>query len=83
MADTGSYPSHYIPDEGVAFQPGEIVRVDHTPQHVSIIEDPDGGYEVVSCRSAPELGSDPPMLRVNLRRLHASAPEQPWTPKGW
>ena len=61
------YPSFFVPDGDVPHQPGTPVRVDRASTQVQIIDDPDGEYEVVSCRPATELGADPPMLRVNLR----------------
>ena len=41
---------------------------------VQIVEDPNGEYEVTSCRRATELDADPPMLRVNLRRRRPLTP---------
>ena len=63
------YPSVFVPDGDVPRLPGTPVRVDQASTQVQIIEDPDGEYEVVSCRRATELDADPPMRRVNLRRL--------------
>ncbi len=69
MADPGRFPSHYVPDEGLAYLPGETVRVDQSSDQIRIVKDEGGDYEVVDSRRAPELGDEPPMLRVNLRRL--------------
>ncbi len=63
----GQYPSFFVPDRDVPRLPGTPVRVDQASTEVQIVEDPDGEYEVVSCRPATELGANPPMLRVNLR----------------
>ena len=54
MSEGGPYPSFYIPDEGVVYLPGEVVRVDESSGRPRIVKDEDG---------------DPPLLRVNLRRL--------------
>ena len=68
MTADGPYPSFYVADRDVPCVPGTPVRVDNSSTQVQIVEDLDGEYEVVSCRQAPELDADPPMLRVNLRR---------------
>ena len=69
MTEGGPYPSFYVPDEDVPCLPGTQVRVDRSSGQVRIVEDPDGEYQVTNCRRATELNADPPMLRVNLRRL--------------
>ena len=69
MTADGPYPSFdVVADRDVPCVPGTPVRVDNSSTDVRIVEDLDGEYEVVSCRQAPELDADPPMLRVNLRR---------------
>lgn len=69
MAEAGPYPSFYIPDDGTAYLPGDLVRVDHSSDQPRIVKDEDGEYEVVASRRATELRDGPPMLRINLRRL--------------
>jgi hypothetical protein len=69
MTEGGPFPSFYVADKDVPCLPGTPVRVDQSSTRVRIVEDPDGEYEVVNCRQATELDADPPMLRVNLRRL--------------
>ena len=72
MARDGPYPSFYVPDEGIPYLPGEVVRVDHTSGPARVVKDEYGDYEVIDCRLATELTDGPPMLRVNLRRLRRS-----------
>ncbi len=69
MAETGNYPSHHVPDEGIAYLPGERVRVDHSSGQVRIVKDDEGDHEVLTSRPAPEVHADRPVLRINLRRL--------------
>ena len=69
MVEGGQYPSFYVADRDVPCLPGTPVRVEQSATQMRIVEDPDGEYEVVSCRRATELDADPPMLRINLRRL--------------
>jgi len=81
MIEGGPYPSFYVADTDVPCLPGTPVRVDNSSTQVRIVEDPDGEYEVTSCRRATELDADPPMLRVNLRRRRPPAP--PDEPTRW
>ena len=74
MAEAGPYPSFYVPDDGIVYLPGELVRVDRSLRQARIVKDEDGDHEVIECRRAPELGGDSPMLRVNLRRRRPPAP---------
>ena len=69
MAQGGPYPSFYVPDEGVPYRPGEVVRVDHSAGQALLVKDEQGDHEVIDCRRATEVWDDPPPLRVNLRRL--------------
>ena len=69
MAQDGPYPSFYVADEDGPFRPGEVVRVDRASGQPQVIRDEHGDYEVVDSRPATELDAEPPMLRVNLRRL--------------
>ena len=57
MSEGGPYPSFYIPDEGVVYLLGEVVRVDESSGRPRIVKDEDG---------------DPPLLRVNLGGLRRS-----------
>ena len=82
MSTSGRFPTHHIPDDGTRYAPGEVVRVDHSSGQIRIIKDPQGSYEVMSCRPATEYGGDPPLLRVGLRKREAApiADTDPWTP---
>ena len=74
MTEGGPYPSFYVPDDGTLYVPGEVVRVDQSSRQAQIVKDERGEHEVIDCRRATELGGDPPMLRVNLRRRRPPAP---------
>ena len=69
MARGGRHPSFDVPDEGVPYLRGEVVRVDDSSGHVRIIRDPNGDHEVVGSRPAAPIVGAPPMLRVTLRRI--------------
>ena len=73
---TGRFSTHHIPDTGSPFIPGEIVRLDQSSGQVQIVKDPDGDYEVHSCRPATEYTGGVPLLRVGLKRCHHE-------PQGW
>ena len=67
MSGTGKFSTHLVPDEGVWYDTGDVVRVDQSRPQAQIIKDPMGNYEVHSCRHATEY-SGAPLLRVGLRR---------------
>jgi hypothetical protein len=69
MTEGSPYPSFYVPDAGAPYLPGDVVRIDRSSGQPRIIKDECGEYEVLSSRGAPELGADPPMLRINLHRI--------------
>ena len=77
------FSTHYVPDLGTRFTPGETVHVDQSSGQVIIIKDPAGDYEVTSCRPATEFNEDPPLLRVDLKRIDRDpwppSPPSPWT----
>jgi hypothetical protein len=68
VAASSRFPVHLIPDDGTRYVPEERVRVDHSTGQIRVIKDPNGEYEVVSCRPATEYGGDPPLLRIGLRK---------------
>ncbi|MCC7372769.1 MAG: hypothetical protein IT306_30435 [Chloroflexi bacterium] len=68
MSKTGKFSTHHVPDEGTWYQTGDTVRLEESARHIRIVKDPAGEYEVHACRHATEYGSDPPLLRVSLRR---------------
>jgi hypothetical protein len=68
MSKTGRFSTHHVPDEGIWYTPGEIVRIDESARGIQIVKDPDGDYEVHSCRQATEYTGSPALLRVGLRR---------------
>ena len=76
--------TYHVPDTGIRFEPGDIVRLDQAPGHASLIKDPAGEYEVMSSRPATEFREDPPLLRVDLRRIDPSqfsgSAAAPWSP---
>ena len=67
MSGTGKFSTHLVPNEGVWYEIGEVVRLDQSLPQVQIVKDPTGGYEVHSCRQATEYAGAP-LLRVGLRR---------------
>jgi hypothetical protein len=77
VSTSSRFPSYHIPDDGTRYAPGETVQVDHASGRIQLIKDPQGGYEVMSCRPATEYGGDPPLLRVGLRRREAARPADP------
>jgi hypothetical protein len=67
MSKTGKFSTFHVPDTGVWYTPGEMVRIDQSQRQVQIVKDPAGEYEVFSCRLATEyVGSG--LLRVGLRK---------------
>ena len=78
------YPTHHVPDDGTRYAPREFVRVDQSSGQVRLIADPEGDYEVMSCRPATEYTAGPPLLRADLRRRRRDAPPveepDPWAP---
>jgi len=74
MAGSSRFPTHLIPDDGTRYAPGEGVRVDHSSGQIRIVEDPEGDYEVLSCRSATEYAGDP-LLKVGLRKREVRRPD--------
>jgi len=76
--------THHVPDTGSRFKPGDIVRLDQAPGGVLLIEDPAGEYEVMGCRPATEFRENPPLLRVDLRRIDrrqfSESAAAPWSP---
>jgi hypothetical protein len=83
MSTSGRFPTHHIPDDGTRYAPGETVHVDHSSGRVQIIKDPADAYEVMSCRLATEYGSQPPLLRIGLRKREAPPAKDPdpWAPR--
>jgi hypothetical protein len=77
------FSTHHIPDDGVRFAPGDVVRLVHTAGRVQVVKDPDGEYEVMGCRPATEY-ADSALLRVDLKKpdRHPSAGDapHPWAP---
>ena len=83
MSSSSRFPTFHIPDGGTRYVPGETVRVDQSSGRIEIVKDPEGAYEVVSCRPATEYGGDPPPLRIGLRKREAPRVEEhdPWSPR--
>ncbi len=84
MTTSSHFPTRHIPDDGTCYAPGEFVRVDHSSGRIQIIKDLQGTYEVMSCRSATEYGSGPPLLRIDLRKCVAASLTEnidPWAPR--
>ncbi len=80
MSESGRFTTHHVADTGVRYAPGDIVRVDQSAAAVGIVKDPNGDYEVFSCRPATEYGSDPPLLRVSIRkRQHRPVETHEWS----
>lgn len=80
MSKTGRFSTHHIPDQGIWYTPGETVRLDETRDSIQIVKDPEGQYEVHSCRRATEYTGDPALLRISLRRESLSLPGEPSSP---
>jgi hypothetical protein len=80
LSKTGKFSTYHVPDQGVWYTPGETVRLDETRSSIQIVKDPDGPYEVYSCRRATEYTGDPVLLRVGLRRDAASLRAEATTP---
>jgi hypothetical protein len=74
------FSTYYLPDDGINFTPGGRVRVDQSSDHVSIIKDPDGDYEIMGHRPATEFREDPPLVRVDLKRVERVS--LPWSEPG-
>lgn len=68
MSKTGKFSTHHVPDTGIWYEPGEAVRLDESRNHIEIVKDPAGEYEVHSCRRATEYSGMPSLLRVGLRK---------------
>ena len=73
MSKTGRFSTFHVPDVGVWYTPGDLVRIDQSERQVQIIKDPAGEYEVFSCRHATEYAGSQ-LLRVGLRK--GSAPDR-------
>jgi hypothetical protein len=71
LSETGKFSTHHVPAEGTWYAPGEIVRVDRSSSVVQIVKDPEGTYEVFSCRQATEYTGGTPLLRVGLKKFGA------------
>ncbi len=83
MSKTGKFSTYHVPDQGVWYSPGEVVRLDESRSSVQIVKDSTGEYEVHSCRHATEYSGGPALLRVGLRRSSAadradSPPDRPY-----
>jgi hypothetical protein len=84
MAGSSRFPTHLVPDDGTRYATGEIVRIDQSSGQVQIVVDQEGTYEVMNCRPATEYGSDPPLLRVDLKKRVAptiAESSDPWAPR--
>jgi hypothetical protein len=68
LSETGKFSTHHVPSDGTWFTAGEVVRVDRAFATVQIVKDPEGTYEVFSCRQATEYTGGAPLLRVGLKR---------------
>jgi hypothetical protein len=81
VSTSSRFPTHHIPDDGTRYAPGEVVRVDHSSGQIQIVKDPQGSYEVMSCRPATEYGGNPPLLRVGLRKREIPSADgtAPWS----
>jgi hypothetical protein len=80
MSKTGKFSTHHIPDQGIWYTPGEMVRLDESARQVQIVKDPDGEYEVHSCRQATEYEATPILLRIGLRKGVIVDPVDPIAP---
>jgi hypothetical protein len=72
MSKTGKFSTYHVPDQGIWYAPGEVVRLDESRSSIQIVKDVDGDYEVHSCRHATEYTGTPALLRVGLRRSSAA-----------
>ena len=77
MGTIGRFSTHHVPDEGTWYTPGETVRVDRSSAQTQIVKDPDGEYQVHSCRQATEYTGGAPLLRVGLKRGSPEAASAP------
>lgn len=80
MSKTGRFSTHHVPDKGIWYSSGELVRLVESRNGIEIIKDPLGEYEVHSCRHATEYTGAPALLRVGLRRWSSSDPTVPPPP---
>jgi hypothetical protein len=82
VSTSSRFPTYHIPDDGTRYAPGEVVHLDQSSGRIQIIQDPEGAFEVMSCRPATEYGSNPPLLRIGLRKREALPAENPipWAP---
>ena len=80
------FSTHHIPDDGVRFAPGDVVRLVHTAGRVQIVHDPHSEYVVTGCRPATEY-HDSALLRVDLKKpeRRPSAEDAPasWSSGGY
>jgi hypothetical protein len=85
MAGSSRFPTHHVPDDGVRYAPGDIVRVDQSSSsgRIALIEDPEGDYVVMNCRQATEYTGAPPLLRVDLRKRGTAPTPAPAAPTPW
>ena len=83
MAGSSRFPTHLLPDDGTRYTPGEVVRVDQSSGRIQIVVDPEGSYEVMSCRPATEYAGGTPLLRVDLKKRETptAASPDPWAPR--
>jgi hypothetical protein len=81
VSTSSRFPTYHIPDDGTRYAPGEVVRLDQSSGQIRIIKDPEGAFEVMSCRPATEYGSDPPLLRIGLRKREVRQADDtpPWS----
>jgi hypothetical protein len=68
MSTSGRFPTHHVPDEGVRYSRGNIVRIDQSSGAVRIIKDAQCDYEVMNYRRATGYGDNPPLLRIGLQK---------------
>ena len=68
MSKLGKFSTYHVPDQGIWYVPGEIVRLDETRSSIQIVKDANGDYEVHACRHATEYTGLPALLRVALRK---------------
>jgi hypothetical protein len=83
MAGSSRFPTHLIPDDGTRYARGATVRLDESSGTLRIVVDPEGSYEVMSCRPATEYADATPLLRVDLKKRDAPsiADTDPWAPR--